>query len=57
MAEGSIEELKRLASLVRCGWLYDFHAWLANGGSVRTSARTRVSPILDSVPTGFHSNV
>jgi hypothetical protein len=31
MTEASIEELKKLASLVRCGRLYDVQAWLAAG--------------------------
>jgi hypothetical protein len=56
-AEASIEELKELASLVSCGRPYDVQAWLADGKPFRTTARTRVSPILDSVHTGFHSMV
>jgi len=31
MTEASIEELKELAWLVRCGQLFDVQAWLANG--------------------------
>jgi hypothetical protein len=57
VAEASIEELKELASLVSCGRPYDVQAWLADGKPFRTTARTRVNPILDSVHTGFHSMV
>lgn len=55
--EASIEELKQLLSLVRCGRLFDVQAWLANGKPFRTTARTRVNPILESVRVGFHSIV
>jgi hypothetical protein len=36
MAEASIEELKELTTLVRCGRLYDVQAWLAAGKPFRT---------------------
>jgi hypothetical protein len=29
--------------LVRCGWLYDVQAWLANGKPSRTTTRTSVT--------------
>jgi hypothetical protein len=57
MNEASIEELKQLLSLVRCGRLFDVQAWLANRKPFRTTAQTRVNPILESVQVGFHSVV
>ena len=57
MREASIEELKEHASLVRNGRLFDVQAWLENGKPFRTTARTRVNPILESVRIGFNSMV
>ena len=51
-----ILELKELASVVRNGF-FDIQAWLENGKPFRTTARTRVNPILESVRIGFHSMV
>jgi hypothetical protein len=49
MNEASIEELKQLASLVRNGQLFEVQVWLKSGKPFRTTARNKVSPILDSV--------
>jgi hypothetical protein len=37
--------------------LFDVPSWLENGKPFRTTARTRVNPMLESVRTGFHSIV
>ncbi len=57
MTEASIEELKKLASLVRSGRLYEVRAWLVTGKPFRRNVRTRVNPIVESVSTGFGSMV
>ena len=47
MAEASIEQLKELALLVRCGRLYDVQAWLA-AGKPFDPARDNLVELLDA---------
>jgi hypothetical protein len=57
MTEVSIEDLKELASLVRCGRIYDVQPWLATGRPFRAITEIRINPILDGVHIGFHGMV